>query len=111
MGCKFNWNVFFKLNHTCLNNESRFLLAKLHLDSLQDKTSVMEVEDALEKLPKGGDVYQQAYDEAMERRIKGQKPRFADLALQTISWITLSKRPLGTSELQHALAVTDGASA
>ena len=70
----------------------------------------MEVEDALEKLPKGEYAYRQAYDEAMEKRIKGQKPGFSDLALRTLSWITLSKRPLTTSELQHALAVTDGAS-
>jgi len=70
----------------------------------------MEIEDALEKLPKGEYAYQQAYDEAMEERIKGQKPRFADLALRTLSWITFSKRPLTTLELQHALAVIDGAS-
>jgi ankyrin repeat protein len=70
----------------------------------------MEVEDALEKLPKGEYAYRQAYDEAMEKRIKGQKPGFSDLALRTLSWVTLSKRPLTTSELQHALAVTDGAS-
>jgi ankyrin repeat protein len=70
----------------------------------------MEIEDALETLPKGEYAYRQAYDEAMEKRIKGQKPRFANLALRTLSWITFSKRPLKTSELQHALAVTDGAS-
>jgi ankyrin repeat protein len=70
----------------------------------------MEIEDALEKLPKGEEAYRQAYDEAMEKRIKGQKPGFANLALQAISWITFAKRPLSTSELQHALAVTDGAS-
>ncbi|KAN0079531.1 hypothetical protein V8E54_004745 [Elaphomyces granulatus] len=90
--------------------DGMFLLARLHLDSLEDKISVMEVEDALEKLPKGEYAYRQAYDEAMEKRIKGQKPRFSDLALRTLSWITFSKRPLTTSELQHALAVTDGAS-
>ena len=70
----------------------------------------MQVEDAMEKLPKGEYAYREAYDEAMEKRVKGQKPTFADLALRTLSWITFSKRPLTTSELQHALAVTDGAS-
>jgi Ankyrin repeats (3 copies) len=80
------------------------------LDSLQDKTSVMEIEDALERLPKGEEAYRQAYDEVMEKRIKGQKPGFANLALRAISWITFSKRPLSTSELQHALAVTEGTS-
>ena len=108
MECKFIYS-FFEWN-ILINNSLRFLLARLHLDSLEDKISVMEVEDALEKLPKGEYAYRQAYDEAMEKRIKGQKPRFSDLALRTLSWITFSKRPLTTSELQHALAVTDGAS-
>ena len=40
----------------------------------------------------------------MEKRVKGQKQRFADLALWTLSWIMFSKRPLTTSELRHALA-------
>ena len=108
MECKFIYSFFERNKY--INNSLRFLLARLHLDSLEDKISVMEVEDALEKLPKGEYAYRQAYDEAMEKRIKGQKPRFADLALRTLSWITFSKRPLKTSELQHALAVTDGAS-
>src|SRR6202046_2175389 len=101
--------IFFELDRF-LNDSLRFLLARLHLDSLEDKISVMEVEDALEKLPKGEYAYRQAYDEAMERRVKGQKRKFADLALRTLSWVTFSKRPLTTSELRHALAVTDGAS-
>jgi hypothetical protein len=56
----------------------RFLLARLYLDSLQDKnkTSVMEIEDALGKLPKGDleEACRQAYDEATgkKKRIKGQ---------------------------------------
>jgi hypothetical protein len=54
----------------------------------------MEVENALERLPKGEYAYRQAYDEAVEKRIKGQKLRFADLALRTLSWITFSKRPV-----------------
>jgi hypothetical protein len=70
----------------------------------------MEVEDALEKLPKGEFAYRQAYVEAMEKRVKGQKRRFADLALRTLSWVTFSKRPFTASELRHAPAVTDGAS-
>src|ERR1700684_3586984 len=101
--CFFEWDIF-------LNDSLRFLLARLHLDSLADKISVMQVEDALEKLPKGEYAYREAYDEAMEKRVKGQKPTFADLALRTLSWITFSKTPLTTSALQHALAVTDGAS-
>jgi hypothetical protein len=92
------------------NNKFRFLLVRLHLDSLQGKTSVMEIEDAFDKIPKGEEAYRQACDEAMGKRIKDQKPRFANLALRAISWITFLKRLLSTSELQHALAVTERAS-
>jgi hypothetical protein len=46
----------------------------------------------------------QAYDQAVER-IDGQKSGFRRLAKKALSWITCAKRPLITSELQHALAV------
>ncbi|KAJ4864350.1 ankyrin repeats (3 copies) domain-containing protein [Trichoderma breve] len=86
-----------------------FLLARLHLDSLRDKISVWQVEDALKKLPKGWDAYEQAYKGAMER-IKSQKRGFCDLANRVLFWITCSRRPLSTSELQHALAVVNDSS-
>jgi ankyrin repeat protein len=41
-------------------------------------------------------------------RIKDQLTDAADLAKQVLSWITRAKRPLTTSELQHALAVEAG---
>ncbi|KAH8737068.1 hypothetical protein BGZ61DRAFT_525269 [Ilyonectria robusta] len=44
-----------------------------------------------------------AYDTAIER-INRQKPGLRELAMQVLSWITCAKRPLTTSELQHALA-------
>jgi hypothetical protein len=50
-----------------------------------------------------------AYKEAMER-IKHQPGDFPKLASMVLSWITFAKRPLTTSELQHALAVEIGAS-
>ncbi|KAF3077232.1 Ankyrin-1 [Trichoderma lentiforme] len=86
-----------------------FLLARLHLDSLRDKISVWQVEYALKKLPKGLDAYEQAYKGAMER-IKSQKRGFCDLANRVLFWITCSRRPLSTSELQHALAVVNDSS-
>lgn len=85
----------------------RFLLAKLHLDSLQDKVSRSEVKLALTNLPKGSKAYKEAYEEAMGR-IKCQLTGFRDLALQAIAWITCARRPLTTNELQHALAVRRG---
>lgn len=86
----------------------RSLLARLHLDSLQDKVSPMQIEVALKSFARGSNAYQQAYHEAM-KRIQGQKEGFVKLAFRVLSWITCSKRPLVTLELQHALAITDGA--
>jgi ankyrin repeat protein len=63
----------------------------------------------LERLPKGSDALDYAYQEAMER-IRGQKPGFQELAKQVLSWITCAKRPLTTLELRHALAVEEGES-
>ncbi|KAH6667186.1 hypothetical protein B0J14DRAFT_184401 [Halenospora varia] len=45
-----------------------------------------------------------AYKQAM-KRITRQEPGLKDLAMRVLSWITCAKRPLTTSELQHALAV------
>ncbi|GAM38758.1 hypothetical protein TCE0_033f09754 [Talaromyces pinophilus] len=89
--------------------DGMFLLAKLHLDSLEDKINLTQVEHALEKLPSGSDAYDQAYEEAMER-VQGQKRGFRDLAIQALLWITCTKRPLAKLELQHALATTENAS-
>ncbi|QMW26979.1 hypothetical protein G4B84_002268 [Aspergillus flavus NRRL3357] len=84
--------------------DGMFLLAKLHLDSLQDKISYSDVKDALRNLPKGVDAYERAYSEA-KGRIQGQMGGFRNLAMRILSWIVCSKRPLKTSELQHAIAV------
>ena len=43
-------------------------------------------------------------------RIEGQLLDKKDLAWQVLSWITCAKRPLATSELQHALAIELGES-
>src|SRR5271170_7755755 len=47
------------------------------------------------------------YKDAM-KRIEGQVLYQEKLAKQVLSWITFAKRPLTTSELQHALAVEVG---
>jgi len=41
-------------------------------------------------------------------RINRQQPGFRQLAEKVLSWITCARRPLTTSELQHALAVVVG---
>ncbi|KAF4631610.1 hypothetical protein G7Y89_g6521 [Cudoniella acicularis] len=80
-----------------------FLLAQLHLDSLKGKTSPKAIRAALEKLPTGSAAYDNAYNDAM-RRIEGQLADEEKLAKRVLSWITCAKRPLATSELEHALA-------
>ncbi|KFY05410.1 hypothetical protein V491_09146, partial [Pseudogymnoascus sp. VKM F-3775] len=87
--------------------DGMFLLAQLHLESLIGKRSPKAIKNALEKLPTGSGAYDKAYKEAMER-IEGQIEDSRDLAKQALGWITCSKRPLSTLELQHALAVEIG---
>jgi hypothetical protein len=58
----------------------------------------------LKKLPTGSEAYDHAYKDAMER-IEGQLIDEEELAKQVLSWITYAKRPLTTSELEHAIAV------
>jgi hypothetical protein len=41
-------------------------------------------------------------------RINGQPPGLRHLAQKMLMWITCAMRPLTTSELQHALAITVG---
>ncbi len=88
-------------------NGNRFLLAQLNLDSLKGKRSAKAVRAALETLPTGSQAYDHAYDDAMDR-IEGQLKDQEELAKQVLSWITYAKRPLSTTELQHALGVEVG---
>jgi hypothetical protein len=55
-------------------------------------------------LPKRSQAYDQTYAEAMVR-IESQVPDSRDLAKQALSWIICARRPLTSTELQHALAV------
>lgn len=82
----------------------RFLLAQLHLDSLSDKTTAKAMKLTLQNLPRGSDALEVAYKDAWER-IECQKPGFAQLAKQIITWTVCARRHLTTLELQHALAV------
>ncbi|PVH67388.1 ankyrin [Cadophora sp. DSE1049] len=61
------------------------------------------IRTAMKKFPSGSEAYDYAYKDAMER-IAG-KLSDEELAKQFLSWITCAKRPLTTSELEHALAV------
>ena len=82
----------------------KFLLAKLHVESLQDKRTEKLINKALQTLPKGSQALSESYRGVIER-IDGQLPEDRKLAKKIISWITYARRPLTTRELQHALAV------
>ncbi|KAH7146634.1 hypothetical protein B0J13DRAFT_524398 [Dactylonectria estremocensis] len=85
----------------------RFLLAQLHLESLIGKTSVRAVRSAFARLLSGSDVYDHAYERAMER-IEKQVPDHRGLAKQVLLWIACVKRPLTIVELRYAFAVEVG---
>lgn len=93
--------------------DGMFLLAQIYLGLLDDKMTPNDIRSAMAVFPKQGrglgedkkaQVLANAYEQAMER-INGQKPGFRKLAMDVLSWITCAKRPLTTSELQHALAI------
>jgi hypothetical protein len=93
-------------------------LAQIYLGLLDDKLTLNDIRSALEVFQKQGQglgedqkvqVLGHAYKEAIER-INGQKLGLKKLAMKVLSWITCTKRPLTTSELQHALATKVGKS-
>lgn len=79
----------------------------MHLDSLAGKRSPKAIRKALKQLYTGSGAYHLAYEDAMER-IEGQLGDQEELAKQVLSWISCAKRPLSTTELQHALGIEVG---
>jgi hypothetical protein len=100
MACK----SLFLAEQCCKPTPSRFLLARLHTDSLLDKRKPKEVKSTLAKLKKGAAALNSAYSGALQR-IEGQLDNDRKLAKAILSWITLAKRPLATAEICCALAV------
>jgi hypothetical protein len=86
---------------------TRFLLAKLLMDSFRDKLTVRDVKSALRNLPQGSDAYDIAYQNAMER-IFAQGKGSSEMAKKILAWILCVRRPLSTLELLDALAVEPG---
>ena len=94
---------FVSLIFACLTR-GRFLLARLHLDSLQTKTDRRKLKSALNSLPAGRD---ETYDQIMER-IKSQAADYAELALKILMWVTVAKESLELEALRHILAIEPG---
>src|SRR6266487_2129386 len=106
MECKFNLPSGYGLS--LINIDLRFLLAQLHMDLLLSKSRCGSIKLALQNLPRGIQGLDTTYEQRM-KIIDGQEEDSRALAKQVLSWITHAKRPLATVELQHALAVGDGA--
>ncbi|KAK6519660.1 hypothetical protein TWF281_003482 [Arthrobotrys megalospora] len=84
--------------------DGMFLLAQLHFKHICTRMSRKKLVAALKALPTGSEAYHEAYNEAMQR-ITSQDKESRELAMNVISWITCSMRPLTIIELQHALAL------
>ena len=82
--------------------DGRFLFATLCMESLRTKSSPLELQGALRKLPDSVDGY---YEEAMQR-INAQPTDERKRGYKVLSLVSRARRPLRLSELQHALAVT-----
>ncbi len=85
---------------------SRFLLARLHVESLASAAalSIRHVRNRLQNLPSS---LEATYGEAMQR-ITAQEPDRKEVALKTLAWISYAFRPLSLKELQHAVAIEPG---
>jgi hypothetical protein len=83
----------------------RFLLVRLHMNSLLNTVSTLEARETLAALSNGVDA---AYDEIMFRINMQAQPARIRLAMQTIYWVAYTLRRLSIEELLHALAVRPG---
>ncbi|RSL44920.1 hypothetical protein CEP54_014487 [Fusarium duplospermum] len=86
--------------------DGMFLLVSLYLDSITRCRNVNSIRKAITELPKGPNAYDKLYANTMTR-IQSRDTR--DLAMHVLSWVAWAKRHLTVRELQHALAIIDGA--
>jgi hypothetical protein len=97
MGCKRRQSIWKAADLF----SDRFLLAKLHIESLATKNTIKTVREALKGLP---NTLGQSDDIAMQR-IEAQNEEDRNTACSAITWVANAKRPLTVRELRTALAV------
>jgi ankyrin repeat protein len=90
----------FLYKYTCTKTLYRFLLAKLHFDSIAAELRLATVRQALETLPED---LNNTYDETMKRIRNGQQKTKSDLAIKVLMLLSYALRPLKLDEVQHAL--------
>ncbi|KAL2193805.1 hypothetical protein P885DRAFT_71817 [Corynascus similis CBS 632.67] len=81
----------------------KFLLAKLHLESLSTKMNRKAIQVALKSLPATLDA---TYAEAIQR-MYNQAPDLVEVAKSVLFWVICAKRPLTISELRHLYATLE----
>jgi hypothetical protein len=86
------------------SDNSRFLLAVLHVKFLKDQPNEHHILRALDKFPDGLD---ETYDAAIERIRSHPVHENVEISLRTLKWVTFARRPLLDLELLHALTVKD----
>jgi hypothetical protein len=84
-----------------IDGSYRFLLARLHMENLTQKSSLRSLREALEKLPNS---FGATYDATLAR-INDQSPEHRNLAYHVLSWVSYAFRPLSLIELQYAVAI------
>ena len=89
---------------------SRFLLARLHIQQIQELasrgTTKEKLKVALLSMPKTlSAIYQQSM-----QRIEKLLPGDRQLAKDALAWLAFAERPLKGAELQHAVGIEEGAS-
>lgn len=84
---------------------SRFLLARLIMDSICNATTIKKIRKMLDFMPTN---YKEAYKGTFDRILKQDQER-KGLALSALTWICNSRRSLDMTELQHAIASLDEA--
>ena len=82
---------------------SRFLLAKLHMDALASQRTKRYVKEALGQLPDGIDG---TYAQTLQRKHHESSAIDYRYAMNLLMWVTLARRPLSVSEIEHAVTTS-----
>nr|POE71802.1 isoform 2 of ankyrin-3 [Quercus suber] len=89
-----------------LITKHRFLLARLHVESLAG-AAALSIGHLREKLLSLPSTLQGTYEDVMAR-IEAQEEGHRMIAIKTLAWLSHAFRPLTFGELQHALTIEPG---
>ncbi|EAU90032.2 ankyrin repeat containing protein [Coprinopsis cinerea okayama7 len=83
-------------------SKGMFLIAALQIEMVQHCLSILELQQALDRLPANlHDIYSQALE-----RISGQQEQHARLAKHVLLWLVFGREALSFPNLQYALSLT-----